>query len=111
MVEISFDELDRKINGICSGQSVVRVVNITGQEISLLIKHASNLEKELSELYYQKTFKEAREMGLPTLEEIEKTITDRKLFTEDDKNKIEDLRGTIKGQEVLLAKLTVVPAN
>lgn len=110
-MELSFDELEHRINEICSGQRIIQVDNIDNKVSPLLLKYPSLEEREISTYYYNKAFKEAESMGIPTMAQMEEIASKRALFSARDQEELESLESKLKGQQAILAKTTRVPAR
>jgi hypothetical protein len=111
MVELSFEELDRTINDIAAGQKLVTAENSKGQEILLLFRHPSLKDRARAEIVYKRALAAAKKDGFLSIEEMEKIITQRKLFTEADQAAVEKLQSRLEGQRAVLLKTTRVPAR
>lgn len=111
MVDLSPEELQRKVDSICLGQTIRFVKNKDGEDVPVLFKHPSPIYNQMADFYYKRCLKEAIEEGLPTLDNLKKTVEERNLFTQRDKDKLEELENKLKGQEFLLMKTTKIPAN
>lgn len=105
-MDISNEEVERYLNSIFTGQSLV---DIDGKRF--LFKHPDNTIKMEAELVYSKAYKRAIADGLLPISDLEKLIRDRKLFTENDESELRGLKSRLEAQEILLSKTTKVKAN
>jgi hypothetical protein len=103
--------LDGFIQQICTGRKLVYIENSEEEEIPLLFTHPSPADYRVAGHLYSKAFKEAEDLGLPSVDEMEETIRRRGIYTEEDTAAIEKLRSKLAGQKVVLAKTTKVPAR
>lgn len=109
--ELSFDELDGYVEQICTGKKVVHVEDESGAPRPLVFRYPTSDDQLVANLIYQRALREAEEEGIPSIEEVETLIKERKLFTPEDEAKIEKLQSRIEGQKAILAKTTRVPAR
>ena len=106
MIDLTYEELSNYLLVIFTGEKIK-----TYDDISLIFKQPSNRTRMLSEIIYDKAYKEAKEEGLLTTEEWEKVMLDRGLFTEKDLEGIEKLESKLEAQQFLLSKTTKVKAK
>lgn len=99
-------EIENYINEISLGKKFVFYKNQ-----QYVLKHPSQEESFRARIVYEQCFNEAKEFGLPTHAELEKTIESRNLYTEEDDNKIKEIEDKIKGQRAVLEKTYRVPAR
>lgn len=111
MSALTFDELDKYIGEIISGEKLARVPNSKGKQIPLLFRHPSRKELTYSDYIYKEAYNEALEMELPTVAAMEVISRTRGLFTEEDERNLNSLIDKLKGQKAVLAKTTRVPAR
>lgn len=111
MIELSFEEVERHITEICTGEKLVYVKNSAGIEVPLILKHPSTKDKMYSEYVHKQALADAEKQGLPSTAEIETIIKQRGIFTDADEEEISSIERKIKGQEAVLAKTTRVPAR
>lgn len=108
---LPFDELDSLIRDVCSGQKLVHVDDQEGNSRLVLLKFPSPAYSQLSQAVYEQAYEEAKEEGLLSVDEMEKIVEERGLFTDKDKLELEVLAKKIEGQKVVLSKTTRVPAR
>jgi hypothetical protein len=108
---LSYEELDRAIGEINAGQKVVYVNNEAGEEVPVLFRHPSHKDKEISFFVYNEAIRKGKEEGLLSNTEMEELAKTRTFFSEENSEKLKKLESKIKGQKVLLAKTTRVPAR
>jgi hypothetical protein len=99
-------EIENYISDIALGKRFVSYKNK-----QYILKHPSQEESFRARLVYEQCYTEAKEFGLPTHDELEKTIEARNLYTEEDDNKIKEIEEKIKGQRSVLEKTYRVPAR
>jgi hypothetical protein len=86
-----------------------QLVNING--VSLIFKQPDNIIKMEASALYKKSYSLALDEGLLSIKDLEKLMSDRGLFTEEDQQKIDKLESQLHGQQILLSKTTKVKAN
>jgi hypothetical protein len=69
------------------------------------IRYPKVEENRLADWEYSKVFQQAILDGIPTIREMETLIKERKLWTQEDDDKIQKLRDDIDAQMVLLSKM------
>ena len=106
MEDLTYEELSNYLLVIFTGEKIKTYGNA-----SLLFKQPSNRVRMLSDITYEKAYKQAKEEGLLTTEEWEKVMFDRGLFTEKDIKEIEKLESKLEAQKFLLGKTTKVKAK
>ncbi len=111
MKKLSYEELDGYIQQICTGSKLVYVEKGEGEEVPLLLQHPLPQDNRVAGYFYSKALEEAEVLGLPSIEEMERTIKARGLYTEEDTARIAELRSRVEGQRVILAKTTRVRAR
>jgi hypothetical protein len=109
-VELSFEEVDSYIIQISTGERLFYPTK-RNKKIALLFKFPNIKEKLLSQHFYNKALKEAEEMGLPSISDLEELVRKRGLFTKADEEKIKVLESKLHGQKAVLEKTTRVPAR
>ncbi len=111
MVDLNYEDLERYIGEISSGEKVVYVKDGNNREVPVLLRHVTQRDKDIAAHYYRKALKEAEEQELPSLAEMEAMIEERQLFSDTDRQNLEKLKSKLAGQEAILAKTTRVPAR
>jgi len=106
MIALTYDELSTYLLIIFTGE---RIKNY--RDINVLFKQPSNRIRMLSEITYNTSYQEAKNEGLLSVDDWEKLITDRGIFTESDLAQVKRLESKLEGQMVLLGKTTKVKAN
>jgi len=109
--ELPFEELDGYIEQICTGRKLVFVEDGVGNERALVFRYPIKHDQLVADLIYRQALKEAEEMEIPSIEEVELLIRERGIFTEEDEGKIEKLKSRMEGQKAVLAKTTRVRAR
>ena len=110
-LELSFEELDGYIEQVCAGCKTVFITDESGTERPLLFKYPTKHDQLVADLIFKAALKEAEEMGIPSIPEVETLIRERGIFTSEDEAKIERLRSKMEGQKAVLAKTTRVRAR
>lgn len=103
---LTSDEVERYLNRIFTGRELVYVA-----EDLFIFKQPSNDIKAHSDLIYDRAYHKAIESGLLPLIELEELIKKRNLFTEDEENRLEELKTRKMAQETILSKTTKVRAR
>lgn len=105
---LTYEEIEEFITIISSGKKIVYIEEI---EDIVVFKYPSNDIRLIADSIYHKYYKKAIEDGLLPIDEVEKLIIDRGVFTEEDIKKVEKLKGQLEAQKVLLSKTLKVKAN
>jgi len=108
MIDITYEELEELITMIASKKSIFYLDDIGD---IVVFKYPSNDIKLIADSIYHKYYKKAIDEGLLPIEEVEKLIISRGVFTDEDVAKVEKLKGQLEAQEVLLSKTLKVKAN
>jgi hypothetical protein len=106
MDELTYEEIERNLNCVFTGQKIVVV-----DGISLLFKQPDNDIKMQAFSVYEGAFSRAKDEGMLSLEDLSALIKEREIFTEEDESNIKDLKSKLEAQEILLAKTTRVKAR
>jgi len=105
-MDLTNDEVERYLNRIFTGQELFNVGN------RLFIFHQPTNEiRAQSDLIYDKAYKRALDSGMLPLKDLEKLIKERNIFTEEDENKLEELKLKREAQEIILSKTTKIKAR
>ena len=107
-MELSYDEQERYLLRIFTGQELIY---FSSKKLYLVFKQPLNEIKLRANLVYDSTYKQAVEEGLMPIKEIENLLVERKIFTEQDEQKISRLRDKLEAQEIVLAKTTKLKAR
>jgi len=110
-LELSYEELDGFIQQIFLGRKLTYVEKRAGEKVPLLLSYPSPADHLVAGHVYTQALEEAREMGLPSVEEMSLVIRERGIYTDADDAEIERLRAKLVGQRAVLAKTTRVPAR
>ena len=105
-MDLTADEVERYLNRIFTGTELIYV----GEKL-FIFKQPSNEIRAHSDLVYDKAYHKAVESGLLPISELEVLIKKRNLFTEDDEDKLEELKTQKFAQEAILSKTTKVKAR
>jgi len=109
-MDLTHDQLERYLLKIFTGSELI-YINDGSKDICIMFKQPSNAIMLRANIFYDKAYKDAIAAGMLTIEGWEKLIKERKIFTEEDQKKVDGLKSKLDGQEVLLAKTTVVKAH
>lgn len=109
-MELSNNELDKYLLTIFTGKKVVSLEH-KNKDVYLVFKQPDNYLKLKATNKYELSYKDALNQGLLSIEDLEKLITERKLYTEKDDEDIERLESKLEAQQVLLSKTKKVQAN
>lgn len=105
-MELSNEEVEQYLHSIFTGQKFVEI-----DDKLFLFKHPSNEDKMRAELIYRKAYDRAIRDGMLKMEDLEKLIRERNLFSQEDQNKLDNLYSKLNAQKVLLSKTTKVRAR
>ena len=109
--QLSFEEFENYIENILSGYKIIRIKNSEDEDRILIFKHSSLKERRYSQMIYDTYFKEAREAGLKTIEEMDEIVKQRGFFTEEDEAALKSIEDKIFAQKQVLKKTFRIPAN
>lgn len=109
-MDLSINEIEKHLCKIFVGQEIV-CFNDGNKDTRLLFKQPDNLIKLHANDVYDRVYQEAVKDGILPLKELEKLITKRGLFTEEDQRKVNSLKSKLEAQQVLLSKTTRVRAR
>ena len=109
-MDLTHDQLERYLIKIFTGSELV-YINDGSRDICIKFKQPNNAIMLRANLFYDKAYKDAVSGGMLTVNQWEKLIKERNIFTDEDQRKINGLKSKLEGQEVLLAKTVVVKAN
>jgi len=110
-LELSYEEIESRISEISLGGKIVSVLDEQGHDRVFFLAHCCGLDKALSEMEYQKSFKRSIDEGFLTSKETRELLIHKGILQEVAAEEIEALEEQIRGQEAYLAKLTRVPAR
>lgn len=105
----SFQEVERILEGILANKSLCKVASRSGFKF-VVFSHASMDETIQSRYVKEKATLEAMDLGLPSREELEKTLANKKLVPAEDEKKILELEERVTAQNRLL-QLTKIEAR
>ena len=100
------DEVEKYIVRISTGTKL----DVIDDNI-ILFKYPDNNLKLKTDIFYDVYYKKAISDGLLSRKSLEKLITERKLFSEEEQKKLDSLNSKLEAQHVLLGKTTRVKAN
>jgi len=105
-MDLKSEEVERYLNRIFTG---TELFNLEGR--LLVFKQPSNEIKAQADLIYDKALKRGIDSGLLSMSDLEELIKKRNLFSQEDNDKLEELRARKNAQEIILSKTTRVPAK
>lgn len=105
-MELTTEEVERYLNRIFTGQELVYI-----DDRLFVFRQPDNDIKAHSDLIYDKSYRQALDSGLLPIEKLEELIESRHLFTDEDKNQLEELKTRKFAQETILSKTTKVKAR
>lgn len=109
-MELSHEEIDDYLLKIFTGKQV-SYIKKDNNVISIIFKQPDNFTRQMANDLYRRIYSQAVEEGLLPVEDLEKLIRARGLFTEEDEEKIANLESKLYAQKVLLGKTTKVQAR
>ena len=101
-IELSFSEAEEILESVVENKKLFQVQNSLGEEVWLFFCFPRATDKMIARAIRQKALLEAEKEGLPTIEEMDVTISKRGLLTKEDINKLEELDRNITVQKKLL---------
>jgi hypothetical protein len=99
--ELSFQEVEKLLESILTNKTLVKVDSRNGPRF-VLFSHPSSEETIRGRYMRDKAVLEALDAGLPSQEELEKRLSERKVFSTDAEQKVEELEAKISGQKRVL---------
>jgi len=109
-MEIAYEELERYLSKVFTGIEFV-YINNGSTDICIEFRPTTNATMLRANLIFDKSYKDAISYGMLSNEDLEKLMKKRNIFTEEDEKKLDRLKTKLEGQELLLAKTTVVKAK
>jgi len=105
--DFSFQELEEILEGILNNHKIVEVTGKKGQEF-ILFRHPCAEQILKSRCVRISSLKEAKEEGLPSMEDIDKLLEAKSLVPEQDDIKLSDLQDKLEAQKkvLLLTKIS-----
>lgn len=98
---LSYQETEELLESIITNKQLYKADSLKGPKF-VIFSHPTGTEFLASRYQREMAVLEAQEMGLPSIDELEKTLVERDLKDADDKKLIEELEEKIKGQRRLL---------
>jgi hypothetical protein len=96
-MDLTSEEVERYLNIIFTG---MELFNLNGK--LLILKQPDNMVRAQADLIYDKALKRAKDSGILSIADWEELIIKRNLFTQADKDKLEELQTQKHAQEVIL---------
>lgn len=110
-VVLSYEEEAKLIEEISLGGKLVYVTNYKGLKIPLFLVHCVGLDKIASEAEYTMAYDMALSSGLMTVEQLTEVFMERGIFTREEEEGIDKIRGQIAAQELYLSKISQLPSR
>lgn len=101
MEDLSFQEVEEILEGILNNHKIVEVTGGKGQEF-ILFRYPNAEEVLKSRCVRISSLKEAKDAGLPSMEDIDKLLESKSLVPEQDDKKISDLQDKVEAQKKIL---------
>jgi hypothetical protein len=109
-MELTHEEVDDYLLKIFTGKQV-SYIKRGNNVISLIFRQPDNFARQKANDLYKRLYSQALEEGLLSVDELDKLIRDRGIFTEEDEEKIASLESKLYAQKVLLGKTVKVQAR
>ena len=106
MNDLTAEEVERYLNKIFTGTEL-----FTLDDSILVFKQPDIETKAHADLIYDKALKRAIDIGMLPISDLEALIKERNLFTEEDQEKLDELKSQKYAQEVILSKTVRVLAK
>jgi hypothetical protein len=110
-IKLSYEELDGYVQQVCTGKKLTYISNKLEQPVPLLFKYPTPDALLMAQIVHDQALQKAKDLGLPSIEEMDAIVRGRGIYTEEDDEKIEKLKGRITGQKAILSKTVRVPAR
>ena len=107
---LSHEEVEKYLLRIFSGKELV-LIEKDGKDLFIVFKYPTNEIKMRASLVYKDAYNRAIKEGLLTIEDLDKLIKERSIYTEEDEKRAEKIESQLEAQRILLAKTTKVKAN
>jgi len=107
---LSYEEVERCLLKIFCGKEMV-LVEKDDRDFFVVFKYPTNNIRMRANIIYEDAYTRAIKDGILPVEDLEKLIEERNLFTDEDKKRVEKLENQIEGQRILLVKTTKVAAR
>jgi len=99
-MDISHDDIDKYLSIIFTG---FRLEDINGE--TFIFRQPNNKVKIHANHVYSRACEQALEEGLLSIEELEKLIIEKNIFTKEDSEELKSLEAKLEAQEILLSKV------
>jgi len=110
-VDLSYEQVDNLINEISMGGKLVEVKTSVGKPILLFVSHGTVFDRMISNREYAKSYAQAIKDGFLTEEQTREVMRSRGIFSDEDEAQLEKYYNQLKGQKLLLEKITRAPAR
>jgi len=99
--DLSFQEVEEILEGILNNHTIVEVTGEKGQEF-ILFRYPTAEEVLKSRCVRISSLKEAKDAGLPSMEDIDKLLDSKSLVPEQDDVRLSDLQDKVEAQKKIL---------
>lgn len=110
-MSLTIEDITSTIAEVSLAGKFVSVLNGAAIPVDLFIRHPTLEESQAASFYRSSSLTKARDMGLPSMEEMEKLLVQRGLWTSAHEASVKDFSAQLEAQRVLLSKTVRVPAN
>lgn len=107
--EYSFQEIEEILEGILNNRKLIEI-KLSNSSKFIIFSYPNAGDILYSRYIRKKTLIEAKDAGLPSIEDITKMLSERDVITSEDKQQIKELEDKIVGQRRLL-QVTKIPAR
>ena len=105
-MDLTAEEVERYLNRIFTGTELFNLDNRI-----FIFKQPDNETRAKADLIYDKAYKRAIDSGMLCLKDLEALIIKRRIFTDYDQEKLDELMAQKHAQEVILSRTTKIKAN
>jgi hypothetical protein len=102
-MDLTAEEVERYLNRVFTASELFSIDGLV-----LLFKQPDNMQLTKANIIYDNALKKAIDSGILRIDELELLIKKRNLFTDKDKDRLDELLAQKKAQEVILGKTTRV---
>ena len=102
MEDLSFQEVEEILEGVLNNHKIVEILSSKGDDF-VLFRHPGSEEILQSRCVRIAELKEAKEEGLPSMEDIDRLLETKSLIPEQDDEKLSDLQDKLEAQKKLLS--------
>lgn len=109
-MDLKIDDVEKYLCRIFTGQDIITVKS-ESDKIDLIFKQPDNTVKLKAHRIYDIAYKDAVGDGLLPLEDLEKLIRERGIFSDAEDEELRKLKDKLHAQQILLSKTTKVKAR